>query len=140
MRPVADWSRPAGIRNSLLRTLHDYWRAKLNGRGMPSRGDIDPVEIPPTVLPHVILTDIMDGPRFRFRLAGTAIRAAAGMEITGRYLDEPFSGRYSDYIVGIYRELIEVQRPIYTESAYVSLGQIGRASCRERGCQDGEIL
>src|SRR3546814_7955621 len=72
----------------------------------------------------------MDGPRFRFRLAGTAIRAAAGMEITGRYLDELFSGRYSDYIVGIYRELIEVQRPIYTESAYVSLGRAEQSTQR----------
>src|SRR3546814_16000580 len=130
MTPLADLSRPAGIRNSLLRTLHDYWRAKLNGRGMPSRGDIDPVEIPPTVLPHVILTDILDGPRFRFRLAGTAIRAAAGLEIKGRYPDELFSGRSSDSIAGIYRVLVEVTTPFTTATVYVSLGRA--ATCTHR--------
>ena len=37
--------------------LHDYWRTKLNGRQMPVRADIDPIDIP-KLLPYVALIKV----------------------------------------------------------------------------------
>ena len=45
-----------------LKKLWVYWRSKLNGREMPSRGDLDPVEIP-ELLPYVALIEVHWEPR-----------------------------------------------------------------------------
>src|ERR1051325_6866611 len=51
-----------------------YWFDKRGARLMPSRRDIDPVEIEPRLLPNLQITELVDGgARFRYRLAGTAI-------------------------------------------------------------------
>lgn len=57
---------------------------------MPSRSEIDPVDLP-ALLPHMFLVDVLDNPRdFRFRLAGTHLREFTGMEVTGRCIGEVF--------------------------------------------------
>ncbi len=53
--------------------LFDYWTDIRNGSGFPSRLDIDPVAIAPT-LSNVFLGDIdPNGPEFVYRLAGEEI-------------------------------------------------------------------
>ena len=73
-----------------LHELHDYWNSRIGNHPMPSRADIDPLDIP-TLLPHIFLVDILENPRdFRFRLAGTNFREFAGTEVTGRRIGEVF--------------------------------------------------
>ena len=63
-----------------------YWIDKRGSRLLPSRRDIDPVEIPPKILPHLQIIDVVDGgARFRYRLIGTATVDAYGEDFTGRY-------------------------------------------------------
>ena len=54
---------------------------------MPSRADIDPVDIP-RLLPDVMLVERFADGRYRYRLIGTENSRAHGMNATGRYLDE----------------------------------------------------
>ena len=71
--------------------LLDYWRAKRRDGRLPARRDIDPLELPPSLLPNILLLDVERGggaPRFRVRLAGTGFAALLGREFTGRYFDE----------------------------------------------------
>jgi hypothetical protein len=75
--------------NPILSDLWQYWQRKRAGRPMPSRADIEPMEIP-VVLPYVLLVERSEDGRFRYRLAGTAVVDAYGMELTGRYVDEVF--------------------------------------------------
>ena len=63
-----------------------YWQRKRQGRTMPSRGDIDPIEIP-KLLPHVQLIEAV-GERFRYRLIGTALAQAFGRDYTGAYPED----------------------------------------------------
>lgn len=104
-----------------LRELFGYWQGKLAGRRMPARRDIDPVEVP-RLLPNLMLADVVDGGRrIRFRLAGTAIREIAGIELTGRYLDEIIHpGRYGDYLHGLNREVVRTRRPTFTRTTILS--------------------
>ncbi|MBG06491.1 MAG: hypothetical protein CMM59_20710 [Rhodospirillaceae bacterium] len=44
-------------RNERIRGIYEYWDSKRQGRRMPSRADIDPVEIP-EYLSNVILVDV----------------------------------------------------------------------------------
>lgn len=70
-----------------------YWRSKLAARAMPSRRDIDPVEMP-RLLPYVMLTDVLSDPLdFRYRLIGTAVRRISQGDYTGkRYSEVPGKG------------------------------------------------
>ncbi|MBL8832449.1 MAG: PAS domain-containing protein [Rhodospirillales bacterium] len=85
---------PFGGREPMLAKLHDYWRSKCAGRTMPARRDIDMVEIDRTILPYIILHDIVRSPdqsarpRYRYRLIGTELVNAIGADVTNRFLDD----------------------------------------------------
>ncbi|HLI13692.1 MAG TPA: PAS domain-containing protein [Alphaproteobacteria bacterium] len=115
----------------VLQEVYDYWSAKRGERAMPARSDLDPHEMK-KALPHLMLTDVLDGgSRFRYRLVGTAIAEAFGRDMTGLYIDEVMSdGRYRDFILGLYRDLVEKRRPIYSESRYYSERKVGLSAER----------
>ncbi len=107
--------------DSRLRQVYDYWQAKRAARPMPSRRDIDPAELK-AVLPYLVLTDVTDGgSRFRYRLFGTAMVQAFGMDPTGRYVDEVMSEeKYRKFILGLYRDIVTMRRPVYSTTRYGS--------------------
>ena len=54
-----------------VRAIYRYWDSKRNGRLMPSRADLDPVDIP-KLLPDICLVDVVPDPRkYVYRLIGT---------------------------------------------------------------------
>ena len=78
------------------RRLHQalaYWHGKRGNRLMPSRADLDPVEIP-QLLPYVILIDVSGPPPdFRYRLLGTKVVSISAGDYTGmRLADLPGKG------------------------------------------------
>lgn len=80
------------VKHKTLRGLIDYWLEKRGDRAMPSRADIDPVEIP-WALSCIWLCDYRPAERrFRYRLAGEQINEFWGSAVGGRYLDELVPG------------------------------------------------
>ena len=61
---------------ALFRIL-DYWRGKRNGRVMPSRSEIDPLEIP-WALSRIFLVSYSPEDGFRYRLAGAEVASVFG--------------------------------------------------------------
>lgn len=110
--------------------LLDYWRAKRPAGGLlPGRAAISPVELGPGMLPHVALIDVINGgERFRFRLVGTKLNADAGLDLTGRFVDELRPDPdYAKYITGLYRMTIQHRLPVYSETRYrAASGRIGQ--------------
>ena len=102
-----------------LRRVYDYWQDKRGARAMPARADVDPGELR-SVLPYLMLTDVLDdGCRFRYRLFGTAVAEAFGLDPTGRFVDEVMSDpKYRAFIVGLYRDIVAMKRPIYSTTRY----------------------
>src|SRR4051794_28258795 len=95
-----------------LRETLVYWQAKAAGKAMPSRADIDPVEIP-RLLPDLMLVDVLPKGRYRYRLIGTENAEAHGMNATGRYLDEVLPGpEYKTHVLALYDECIRTRRPL----------------------------
>jgi hypothetical protein len=77
----------AAISDPIIKQAGLYWRGKIVSGRLPSRGDIDPLEIP-ALLPFIFLWNVEHAPlRFRGRLVGSRIAAIAGRDATGRYLD-----------------------------------------------------
>ena len=112
------------IGDERLHSLYHYWLDKRQGRTMPGRADLDPLEIPGRLWPHVMLLEVIPGPagpRFRYRRAGAVFWRALGREPTGLHLDEvvPEVAGYRDYVLGIYRETFQRRLPMYTENQLI---------------------
>ena len=100
-----------------LHKLYAYWQAKRGARAMPARRDIDPTELVP-LLPHLMMVDVEEGPRFRYRLFGTAVSEAFGSDPTGRFIDEVMVGAYKAFLLGLYNDLLVSKKPVYSTSIY----------------------
>jgi hypothetical protein len=72
-----------------LQQLLEYWHSKREKRPMPSRDDIDPLELR-FALGNVLLAEVLRGDslRFRYRLWGSRLTLDYGTEMTGRHVDE----------------------------------------------------
>ncbi|MDY0885311.1 PAS domain-containing protein [Dongia soli] len=67
----------------------NYWLAKVDGRSAPTRAEIDPLEMPKGVLPHILLVDLERQTRqISFRLVGTHVAHMYGSNFTGASIDE----------------------------------------------------
>ena len=71
------------------------WNRLRGDRTMPTPADIDPLVLPPRLLPHILLLDIEREPalRFRWRLIGTHITRVIDRDSTGRYWDEIYDAQ-----------------------------------------------
>ena len=78
-----------GIVHPKLQRLYDYWSEKRGARAMPSRADIDPLDMR-FVIGNVILVDVIAGEplKFRIRLHGTNLSERVRFDLTGKMLDE----------------------------------------------------
>ena len=79
-----------------------YWSSLRREARLPSRCDINPFRLK-RQLPTISLINIDPAGQFRLRLAGTGLYTVYGREITGRSLDEVYSGPAADY----WREQLE---------------------------------
>jgi len=103
----------------ILQALFAYWSGRCGKRAMPDRRDIDPVTLPPFVLPNLAMFDLVEGARrVRVRLLGTDVVARLGKDFTGRFIDEVMSGDYLDYISAMCREVHARRAPVYTENQF----------------------
>ena len=119
-------------RSPLLRQLFAYWDGKRAGNRMPSRRDMDPVEIEPQLLPWIVLLDVEQTPRrFRYRLIGTRVVEMLDRDLTGRYVDELRDlGPVVDTILGRYGTVVDSRRPLNFEDELLDVN--GRRSWAER--------
>jgi len=100
----------------LLDGLFQYWGSKRLGRIMPERPDIDPVEMGPKLLPHLMITEYReDGRQVRVRLCGTAAVTRLGFDPTGRPIDGAFNEEFSGLLLGLHGEVYRHATPVFSE-------------------------
>ena len=73
----------------ILRDGYSYWRAKITGGRLPSRSDINPVEIA-RLMPNAVMVDVQREPEldFRYRLIGTTVAENLYKDHTGSWFSE----------------------------------------------------
>ncbi len=98
----------------------EYWGQACGGKAMPRRTDVDPVDIPPELLPNLFLVEVVDGGRrFKFRLAGSESTLAAGRPMTGFHVDEVNPNEaYAEYVSNLYRRVVSRRRPLLSVSNF----------------------
>jgi len=71
-----------------LRKLHQDWESWRRGREFPARADFDPLDLR-YILGSLSLVDVLRDPlRFRIRLHATNVVDRAGLDLTGKLIDE----------------------------------------------------
>jgi hypothetical protein len=103
----------------LLSAVYEFYAARRGGRAMPTRADIDPVDMPPFVLPYLVLLEVFDGgERFRWRLSGTELVNRFGLDATGRFGEEVLSGDYLVFVTSLVRQVCRRRLPIYSHAIF----------------------
>jgi len=111
-----------------LQFLYELWSAKRNGKAMPSRSDLDPLEIPGRLWPHIMVVAVVragEHLRFQYRRVGGEFAAAFGRDPTGRFFDEvlPARGGYRDYVLNLYGRIVTRRSATYSENTFTLAGQ-----------------
>ncbi len=89
--------------------LKAYWDAKRGTRAMPTRGDIDPLELRKH-LGSLVLVDVLPGMAdFRMRLIGSTTVEALGRDSTGKLLSslKPADFNWWRFCDDLYRAMAE---------------------------------
>ncbi|MBU6506049.1 MAG: PAS domain-containing protein [Alphaproteobacteria bacterium] len=108
-------------RDPVLGPALAYWERKCGSRLIPARRDIDATEIPPSLLPYLQITERVESTgRIRYRLVGTGIVEAYGADLTGKYMDEIYSGQRLRYAEANYRAVCESKSPVLVVNRYHS--------------------
>jgi hypothetical protein len=96
--------------------LFDYWCSKAPMAALPGRQHVDPVELPPRLLPHLILLDVERPPaglRFRFRVASTSFTELVGREGTGLCFDELGAADRVEPVCSALSTVVTTGRPVF---------------------------
>ena len=107
----------AGFREQLsdpdLVRFYDYWTTLRGQRAMPSRRDIDPLQIPPGYLPDIMLIEVSHQPRrYRYRLVGTHVVTASGEDRTGRSFDDVF--KTNTAVMQQFEQVVNTAEPLFS--------------------------
>ena len=116
---TVDYFDALNLKSTLLKGLLIIWQDKLHGREMPCRKDFDPLELPASMWPHIILIDVLHGDpeRFRYRLIGTHVVDALSRDVTGQIIDEIQSRADYDVFVEGFRWVVENHRPMQSNGS-----------------------
>jgi hypothetical protein len=96
-----------------LQLIYAYWLGKRGSRPMPRRSDLDPTEIPPHLLPGVMLVDVVpDSRRYVYRLVGTMEAEVRGYDPTGKSVVEAYFGENAEDAMTCYDRVVETRLPL----------------------------
>ena len=127
---MASIQHASQLNSPRLRDAFAYWDSKRAGRTMPSRADIDPVEIP-ALLRFLMLIDVIAAPPdFRYRLIGTAIRNISRADYTGRRFSELSDKGPGSVVWKGCAEVVRTQAPVSEPPPYVGPEKV------LRGCEN----
>ncbi|HEY4163025.1 MAG TPA: PAS domain-containing protein [Dongiaceae bacterium] len=108
--------------SATMAAFHRYWDGKRNGRLMPARADLDPLEMR-AWLPGIVLVDVAprdpkeDGGSFpyrlTYRLVGTRATGIRGREATGKTVEAAYFGTNLPDVLENYRLVIEQRTHVY---------------------------
>jgi hypothetical protein len=100
----------------ILLNLAAYWSARRSGQFLPQRSDIDPLDMPRRLLPHLVLAESAGDGVIRFRLVGTELVQRTGRDATGKTSADVMQGAYRAYIEGLYATVLAKAQPFYAET------------------------
>ncbi|WP_282606871.1 PAS domain-containing protein [Pelagibius sp. Alg239-R121] len=106
------------IAHPALTELYDFWLAHRGEKPAMLRSDLDPMDIP-HLLKNLILADVSEGGRaIRYRLVGTEIVTAHGVDYTGKTIEELTSGATLDFTRDLYSMVVGQAIPVFSQGHF----------------------
>lgn len=121
-------SAPMPQSKAALRALYQYWTERRGRRAMPAIAEINMADLRP-LLPNLMLIDVEEGPRFRYRMLGSELVGRFGRDPTGEYADEVLEGNHKRFVTDLYAGVARSRQPALAESEYKSRNAV-EFSCR----------
>jgi len=104
--------------NIEVRLVYEYWLSKANGRPMPRRADIDPIEMRGWLAAVLLAEAVFDADGapidFYFRVSGSRVCERYGRELTRRRLSDVSLDHQNANVLATYQAAIETGGPIYS--------------------------
>ncbi len=125
-----------------LDELFQYWDDKRGDRAMPTRHDINPIELK-THLGRIHLIDIEYAPfRQRFRLIGTKTTEVLGRDMTGWYFDEIYPPGHQHRLNQSFAWIVQNKRPLrhYGNAAHANKPPYAIEVLNLPLSEDGELV
>lgn len=106
------------IAHSKLRLLYDHWLCHSTEGGVMARDALDPLDMP-GLLKNLILADVGDeGRDICYRLVGTEIVSAHGIDYTGWTIERLTSGSTLAFTQSLYGMVVTRAVPVYSEGHF----------------------
>ena len=106
--------------NPRLARLHDYWIGKCAGRPLPSRADIDPLEMREW-LGNLLLAEFFGGiENYRVRLDGSNLIGTGGKDRTGKGSEVLTSDEERKLVISQYKPVLDTAQPAYFETQFLN--------------------
>mgnify|MGYP003654531707 CR=1 FL=1 len=105
------------------RQMFEYWLGKFVGSVPPPRAAIGPSDIPPAILPWLVLYTVhwvsdqkgSDRPRFQFRLVGTSVVQRYARDSTGKYFEDVYDSATYPRMMAAFSDVALNCRPAYAQ-------------------------
>ncbi len=118
---------PKRLDHPVLAAVKAYWDEKRGERLMPSRSEIDPIELKEH-LGWILLLDVLDNYEdFRFRLIGTKVTRYFFTDTTGKTVREAFAHFGPAAVNGVLAVYRKTARDCVPMRAYGDAGWLGQA-------------
>ncbi len=108
--------------NIEIRLVYEYWLSKISGRAMPTRADIDPIEMRGWIAAVLLAEAVFDADGapidFYFRVSGSRVCERYGRELSRRRLTDVSLDHQNAEVLANYQAVIETCRPIYSVNRY----------------------
>lgn len=116
---------PDACRSEKVHRLLGYWGRIRGTREMPRRQDIDPTLIWP-LLKNIMLTEWHRDPdRLFYRISGTEVVAALGVELGGKWVSELYPDPEDvERTIRLYRRVVDARAPVLgrTDGTHMRVG------------------
>jgi hypothetical protein len=117
---------PAMLQTPSLQAVRAYWEEKREGRAMPCRADIDPLDLK-AYLPGIFMIDVLaNAADFRFRLLGTAITQHYQRDSTGKTLREVYATAKPalfNWLTSVLTAVVREKRPVFARAPLRAVGK-----------------
>ena len=102
----------------VLQSLLTWWSGTANGAPPAT---VDPLDLPPAVLPHLMLVDLVGTDDARIRLAGTLPCQLYGRELKGTSVHDFFAAEDARGVLGDLQKTAASLSPSLAHRSYVSV-------------------
>jgi hypothetical protein len=106
-----------------LLPIYRYWDRKRDGRRMPRRADIDPIELGPFLSRLMIVDVTNDDRRFVYGFVGTREVQVRRRDPTGHSVAEAFMGSSREKAVANYERVVTTGQPLVSTGTVVTTEQ-----------------